>query len=114
MSTGGQWSLQESKLHINVLGLLAIKLALLTFSKMFNLKSIHFQVENMSALSYLMKMGGYTKQGDDSHFQRDLGIRIAQRDHDYRRVPAGQIGLPEISKTQVNGYYLQGYSKKFV
>ena len=26
VSTGGQWSLQESKLHINVLGLLAIKL----------------------------------------------------------------------------------------
>ena len=58
MSIGGQGSLQESSLHINVLGLLAIKLALLTFSKMFNLKSIHFQVDNMSALSYLMKMGG--------------------------------------------------------
>ena len=92
MSTGGQLSLQESKLHINVLELLAIKLALLTFSKMFNIKSIHFQVDNISALSYLMKMGGgYTKQGDDSHFQRDLGIRIVQRDHDYRRVPVGQI-----------------------
>ena len=35
--------------------------------------------------------GGYTKQGDDSHFQRDLGICIAQRDHAYCRVPAGQI-----------------------
>ena len=35
--------------------------------------------------------GGYTKQGDDSHFQGDLGIRIDQRDHDYCRVPAGQI-----------------------
>ena len=55
---GGQWSLQESSLHINVLELLAIKLALLMFSKMFNLKSIHFQVNNMSALSYLMKIGG--------------------------------------------------------
>ena len=51
VSIGGQWSLQESKLHINVLEVLAIKLAFLTFSKMLDLKSIHFQVENMSALS---------------------------------------------------------------
>ena len=35
--------------------------------------------------------GRYTKQGDDSHYQRDLGIRIEQRDHDYCRAPAGQI-----------------------
>ena len=40
----------------NSIELLAIKLSLLTFSKMFNLKSIHFQVDKMSALSYLMKM----------------------------------------------------------
>ena len=58
VSTGGQWSLQESKLRINVLELLTIKLALLTFSKMFNLSLVHFQVDNMSAFSYLMKMGG--------------------------------------------------------
>ena len=58
---------------------------------MFNLRSVHFQVDNMSAFSYLMKMGGYTKQGDDCHFQRDLGIGIVQRDHDYCRVPAVQI-----------------------
>ena len=45
-------------LHISVLELLSIKLALLMFSKMFNLKSVHFQVNNMSAPSYLMKMGG--------------------------------------------------------
>ena len=58
VSTGGQWSLQESNLHINVLEVLAIKLTLLTFSKMFSLQSVHFQVDNMSAFSYLMKMGG--------------------------------------------------------
>ena len=92
-STGGQWTLKESNLHINVLELLAIKIFLLTFSKIFNLKSVHFQVDNMSALSYLMKMGGggYANQGDDSHYQRDLGICIVQRDHAYCRVPAGQI-----------------------
>ena len=31
--------------------------------------------------------GGYTKQGDDSHFKRDLRICIVQRDHDYCKVP---------------------------
>ena len=54
----GQWSLQKSNLHINVVELLAIKLALLTFSKMFNLESVHFQIDNMSALSCLMKKEG--------------------------------------------------------
>ena len=34
--------------------------------------------------------GRYTKQGDDSHFQRELRISIVQRDYDYCRVPAGQ------------------------
>ena len=33
----------------------------------------------------------YTKQRNDSHFQRDLGICIVQRDHAYCRVHAGQI-----------------------
>ena len=78
---GGGGVLSESvnrgkcSLHINVLELLSIRLALLTFSKMFNLKSAHFQVDNMSALSCLRKRGAvgggskeYTKQGDDSHF----------------------------------------------
>ena len=31
------------------------------------------------------------RQGDDSHFQRDLEILIVQRDHDYCGVPVGQI-----------------------
>ena len=35
--------------------------------------------------------GGYAKQGDDSYFQRDLGICTIQRDPAYCRVPAGQI-----------------------
>ena len=53
VSTGGQGTLHDSNLHINVLELLAIKLDFLTFSKMFNLKSVHFQVDNMSAFSFL-------------------------------------------------------------
>ena len=48
VATGLQWTLQESNIHINVLELLVIKLALLMFSKMFNFKLVHFQVDNMS------------------------------------------------------------------
>ena len=35
--------------------------------------------------------GGYTKQGNDSHFQRDLAVCNVQRDHAYCRVAAGKI-----------------------
>ena len=58
MSIGGQWTLQESRLHINLLQIKAINLTLLTFHKMFSLKSAHFQVDKTAVLSYLMKMGG--------------------------------------------------------
>lgn len=58
--TGGQWSKSERNLHINHLLMLAIKLAILTFSKMLKLPSFHIQVDNKTALSYLMKLGGTT------------------------------------------------------
>ena len=56
ISTGGMWSAQEMKNHINVLKLLAIKLAIQTFSKTLKHKVIHLQVDNMVALTYLLKM----------------------------------------------------------
>ena len=58
MSIGGQWNLQESRLHISLLELKAINLALLTFYKLFSLKAAHFPVDNATALSYLMKIHG--------------------------------------------------------
>ena len=36
----------------------AIKLTLLTFVKIFQMDKAHFQIDNMTALSYLVKMGG--------------------------------------------------------
>ena len=51
------WSAQEMKKHINFLELLAIKLAIQTFSKALKHKAIHLQVDNMVALTYLLKMG---------------------------------------------------------
>ena len=60
--TGGPWSKKEQEYHINLLQLLAIKFALLTFSKMMNFKSVHIQVHNQTALSYLLKMRGTKSQ----------------------------------------------------
>jgi len=79
----GRWTLQESNLHINVLELLAIKLALLTFSRMFKLRSVHFQVDNTTDSFISNEDGRHTKQGDDSQnlkvsgfgwFQAELGV----------------------------------------
>ena len=61
--TGGLWSKEEQLLHINVLEHLAIKLALLTFTKSESNKSIHFQIDNKTSIPYLLKMGAHqTKQ----------------------------------------------------
>lgn len=50
VQTGGQWSMKEKELHINALELLAVKLTLMTFTKMNNFKTIHFEIENITAL----------------------------------------------------------------
>ena len=55
---GGGWNLQEQQLHINVLEMKAVKLALLAYHKHFKMKAIHFQIDNTTALSYLVIMGG--------------------------------------------------------
>ena len=56
ISTGGMWSAQEMKYHINILELLAVKLAIQTFTKYRDVKAIHLQVDNIVALTYLIKM----------------------------------------------------------
>ena len=61
-SIGRTWSFQERKLHTNELKLLAVKLALQTFLKSQNFTSIHIQMDNIVALTYLKKMGGTKNQ----------------------------------------------------
>ena len=58
IQTSGQWSEEDRTLNINVLELLAIKLALFSFTKGKRVKATHFQIDNKTALSYLLKMGG--------------------------------------------------------
>lgn len=70
--TGGPWSSQEKKFHINILELKAIQIAILTFSKWFpEVKAIHIQTDNIVALSYLIKMGG-TKNQDLTLLSKEI------------------------------------------
>ena len=55
-TTWGVWSKQERSLHINVLELLAVKLAGLSFTKNREVKATHFQIDNATALRYFRKM----------------------------------------------------------
>ena len=48
----------QNRLGSNVLGLTAVKLAILTFTKGKSVTSIHLQIDNMTTLCYLVKMGG--------------------------------------------------------
>jgi hypothetical protein len=58
-STGGQWSKEEKSLHINSLELMAAELAIKSFAKVKPAASTyHIWIDNQTALSYLVKMGG--------------------------------------------------------
>ena len=56
--TGGPWTSQGKKDHIDVLELRAVSYAILTFSRLHpKAQSIHIQMESIVALSYLVKRG---------------------------------------------------------
>ena len=57
MKTGDLWSKKEQECYIKFLKLLSINLALTTFKKILKFKLVHIQVDNLTALSYLLKMG---------------------------------------------------------
>ena len=50
--------MREASLNINIQELIAAELAIKTFTKSVKVKSIHIQIDNTAALSYLVKMGG--------------------------------------------------------
>ena len=55
----GQGHMEEQQWHINVLELISVKYAILTFMKRFqNVKSLHLQIDNTTAIAYFVKMGG--------------------------------------------------------
>ena len=56
MKTGGTWTQQERRMHINELELLGLKLALETFLKAQEIKLLHIQMDNIVTLNYFVKM----------------------------------------------------------
>ena len=56
--TGGQWKPEEKDLHINVKEIIAADLAIRTFAKWKNPRSIHLQIDNTAALAYIANQGG--------------------------------------------------------
>ena len=80
--------MEERKFHINVLELKAVKLAVMSFTlKERNGISVHIRMGNMTALSYLMKMGGgYQKPGVDCDQQGNLAIPFEIKNHDYYQI----------------------------
>ena len=70
--TRGTCSVQEWSWHINILELLAVKPALLVFTKERHVKSVHFQIAKTD-LRYVLKMGGTKNQKLIRLKQGDLG-----------------------------------------
>ena len=56
--TGGPWSLEEKKLHINCLELMATFLALRTFLRSHPVSHVHLRMDNQTAVAYINNMGG--------------------------------------------------------
>ena len=78
MSTGGLWSQSEQFLHINCLELLAGSFAIKCFAK--DKTNIHIQLlmDNVTALTFINKMGG-TKSRVLASLSRDLWQWCLQR-----------------------------------
>ena len=73
VQTSGQWSEEERCLHINLLELLAIKLALFSFARGKRVKVIHFQIDNKAAVLPFENWGNKERKYDQIE-QRDLAF----------------------------------------
>ena len=58
VSTGGLWTQEEQRHHINYLEILAVFLALKTFARDRHLVAILLQMDNVTAIAFVNKMGG--------------------------------------------------------
>ena len=85
--SGGEWTLEEKETHINILKLKPVKLALTSFHKQMKMKTVHFQINNTTALTYLLKMGGLGTR-DFWTDQGYMGLYTEEWDHDYSRISA--------------------------
>ena len=77
------------EIHINVLELEAAKYAILTFTRMYPMvKSIYIQMDNIVAISYLVKMAEVHKKTLNYPEQGNMGVFTGKGDHDYCAVPS--------------------------
>ena len=86
ISTGGMWSAQEMKYHINILELLAVKLAIQTFTKYRDVKASSRQYCGL-----FDENGRYSKSEIGRVGQGNLGISFEVEDHNYCRIPPERI-----------------------
>ena len=77
--TGGPWSQQEQELHINCLELLAATLAVKTFLKDQENKSVLLLLDNQTAVAYTNNLGG-TVSTQATKLARELWMWCLQRD----------------------------------
>ena len=80
---GETWSYQERTKHINVLELIAVKLAILTFTKEKSVITIHLELDNTKALLYLVKMGGNSQSRAATSSQGNMGLSVSQSNSSY-------------------------------
>ena len=69
--TGGKWSKDEKHFHINVLELLALKLAILTFTNSLPDLTIHVQVDNIALASTTLSF-------KDGWYPQSIAFKIQQ------------------------------------
>ena len=74
------WSAHELKCYISILELVAVKLAIPTFTKNRDVKAIHLQVDNIVTLTL------YSKSENFRGSQENLGIPFEVGDHNYCRI----------------------------
>ena len=81
ISTGGHWSVEEAKAHINVLELRAATLALKALLKhqLPVPKHVHFRLHNTTAVAYINKRGGHTLPCSDHSGTRTVGSSPGSR-----------------------------------
>ena len=111
---------EERTLHINVLELLAIRLALFSFIKGEKVKAMHFQIDNKASLSYLLKMRGTKKRTYDQIEQRHLALRSKSQYGYHCRIPAfsteysSRQRIKKKNQTLQSGFFISTFFKRFL
>ena len=99
-------------MHINILKLKAVYLALLKFTRIFPKKAFHVQIDNMIALTYLVKMRGSSNQQMRKHSKQIQSFLLSREVTITAEYLPGDLNIREdvILRTRVSGYYAGRFS----